>query len=158
MASRIPPLTTEQLNLLALVDPILNQHFLGTFAIDKIPPPRLVKAKTGMIINYDSHKSPGSHWVAIWVKSDGNVEFFDSFGLPPIKTSLKQYLYSISNNITYNQNKLQSFSANTCGLWCVLFLISRVRNVSLQSFVSAFEQESEQNDETLLQLIKKIYK
>ena len=32
-----------------------------------------------IILNLSSSNHPGSHWVAIFVKNNGDVEFFDSF-------------------------------------------------------------------------------
>ena len=35
----------------------------------------------GIILNLSSSNHPGSHWVAVFVNTNGVGEFFDSFGL-----------------------------------------------------------------------------
>lgn len=71
------------------------------------------------IINLDSVRGPGTHWVAY--KKRGNfVVYFDSFGAlkPPIE--LVKYLNKCV--IKYNFNPYQKFDTVNCGHLCLEFL------------------------------------
>ena len=59
-------------------------RFLGVFAADTLPDPSVVAhaAPTSLVVNYDPHELPGSHWVACRI-SRRVAEWFDSFGLAP---------------------------------------------------------------------------
>lgn len=69
------------------------------------------------IINLDTHKGPGTHWVA-YIKTSNDAEYFDSFGnlQPPIEV-----LNYLGNNITYNY-KREQFKTYNCGHLCLKFL------------------------------------
>lgn len=71
------------------------------------------------ILNLDSSKNPGTHWVA-YVKQNDYCEYFDSFGdlRPPLE--LTHYLYNMS--ITYNYVRYQKFGTINCGHLCLNFL------------------------------------
>lgn len=53
-------------------------HFRGVFMRDSLPRTLPRKYESG-IVNLDSTKGPGTHWVA-YKKRGNNVKYFDSFG------------------------------------------------------------------------------
>lgn len=71
------------------------------------------------IINLDSSRNPGTHWVA-YVKIKKYCEYFDSYGnlKPPLE--LERYLKHIP--ITYNYTQFQTFNTVNCGHLCLNFL------------------------------------
>ncbi|KAI8124135.1 hypothetical protein CVS40_5184 [Lucilia cuprina] len=90
--------------------------FRGVYMRDKLP----VKAKSREcgIINLDTYKGPGSHWVA-YNKNKDNAEYFDSFGnlQPPVEV-----LKYLGNNVTYNYERKQQFNSYNCGHLCLKYL------------------------------------
>ena len=62
-----------------------NLNYLGTFPKDLLQSSS--KNKFGLIINTDNSDMPGEHWVAIF-KNNNKVEYFDSFGLPPLQEEI----------------------------------------------------------------------
>lgn len=83
---------------------------------DKLPK-KPFKKECG-IINLDSSKNPGTHWVA-YGKVYNYVEYFDSYGnlKPPVE--LIKYLGS---SIFYNYDNLQRDNTYNCGHLCIEFL------------------------------------
>lgn len=70
------------------------------------------------IVNLDSSKNPGTHWVA-YVKCSDYVEYFDSYGnLKPPKELVKY----IGSNIHYNNENIQRDHPYNCGHLCLKFL------------------------------------
>lgn len=72
------------------------------------------------IVNLDSYKGSGTHWVA-YCKVNQSVYYFDSFGdlLPP--NELIEYLGS-GVEIYYNKQKYQDYNTVICGHMCLIFL------------------------------------
>lgn len=91
-------------------------YFKGVFMRDELPK-NTEDIECG-IVNLDSSKNEGTHWVA-YVKLFNYCEYFDSFGdLKPPKELIK-YLKS---NVTYNYSRYQSFDTSNCGHLCLKFL------------------------------------
>ena len=76
------------------------------------------------IINLDSIRGMGTHWVA-YKKNNSDVTYYDSFGdLPPPK-ELVRYLQTgrqAAKNIYYTYDREQRFGTVLCGHLCLKFL------------------------------------
>ncbi len=56
--------------------------FLNVYAADQLPKKRIERDRWLLIANCCPSNYRGEHWVAV-VSENGQLEFFDSFGLPP---------------------------------------------------------------------------
>jgi len=66
------------------------------------------------ILNLDSSKNEGTHWVS-WYKNEKDKIYFDSFGVqPPLE--LIKYL---SSPILYSTYQIQQYNDSNCGDWCL---------------------------------------
>ena len=91
------------------------KNFRGVFMRDELKFKPLEK-ECG-ILNLDSSKNDGTHWVA-WFKDKDNKIYFDSFGVqPPVE--LINYLKS---PILYNTFQIQQYNDTNCGEWCLYIL------------------------------------
>lgn len=93
---------------------------------DSLPksPPRLQECA---VVNLDSSKNNGTHWVA-YIKKNNVVEYFDSFGnLKPPKELVK-YLGGKKVEIFYNNNQYQNYDQINCGHLCLKFLLQHSSN------------------------------
>ena len=91
-------------------------NFRGIFMRDEISKMKVNDNECG-ILNLDSMKNSGTHWVA-WYKDNNNKIYFDSFGIQPPKEIIK-YLRS---PILYNTFQIQQFNDSNCGEWCLYVL------------------------------------
>lgn len=71
------------------------------------------------IVNLDSYKSHGTHWVA-YAKINNYCEYFDSFG--DLKPPTEFVKYMNGNEINYNYTRFQNFNTVNCGHLCLNFL------------------------------------
>lgn len=126
--------------------------FLGVFPRDRLP--MNIKYPSGLILNTDTSKKQGEHWLAIFYDKDGHAEFFDSYGVHPSFYKLDTYINKTSTSWTFNNQKLQSFST-FCGHYCCLFLLYRFNNYSLYTFINKFSNSTINNDMIIHELIKK---
>lgn len=103
-------------------------YFRGVFMRDKLPiyPSPL---ECG-ILNLDSSKNPGSHWVA-YAKYYDYIEYFDSYGnlKPPI-----EFVNYVGSNIHYNIENIQKDHPYNCGHLCLKFLKKFWSNKNLESY------------------------
>lgn len=59
-------------------DPVMRKIVIGVFARDQIPH-KFHNFPCGFIVNTDTSDRPGKHWLAFYMESKNNVEFFDSY-------------------------------------------------------------------------------
>ena len=99
--------------------------WLGVFARDELPDLIREIRPWCLILNTDPKDKPGTHWLALYVQTDGRIEFFDSFGLSPVTYSLDSLdplhlLYSF-----------QSPTSFVCGHYCIVYIYLCSHNKSL---------------------------
>ena len=95
------------------------KNFRGVFMRDEIKKLIPKKQECG-ILNLNTSKQPGSHWVC-WYKNGDKKYYFDSYGVIP-PTEIVNYLKS---PIIRNTTQLQSFSQTNCGQYC-LYVLDRL--------------------------------
>ena len=138
-------MNTLQLSRCISEDPILRVQCSGVFALDEIP-----KVIAGVpdcfIVNLDTRKEPGSHWIALFIDHDRNGEYFDSYGRMPGKRTIREFLDKNCNSWSWNDKNLQSPYSSACGQYCIFFLFHRVRGNTMYDCVKKFGSEMEQND------------
>lgn len=76
------------------------------------------------IINLDTSKGAGTHWVS-YIKHNKNVEYFDGYGnlQPPLE--VKKYFSKCF--IQYNDDNFQGGNLFNCGHLCVKFLFNKLK-------------------------------
>lgn len=86
--------------------------------------PKLAKQNESAIVNLDTKRGPGTHWVA-YRKKGNSVEYFDSFGnlRPPLELEI---YFGPRVNIEYNYKKKQIPDSVVCGHLCLKFLCNDV--------------------------------
>ena len=93
--------------------------FLGVFAKDQLPDINSLTFPCCFIANTDPAHLPGTHWVAFFLPSHSEHEFFDSYGLPP---STYGFTFPISS---FNHAQYQSIHSRACGEHCIYYLYLR---------------------------------
>lgn len=92
-----------------------------------------------IIINYDSCDEPGSHWVAIFINKKQEIEFFDSYGMLPIYSSIRTKLNNTFGKTrpTFNLIRFQG-NSTVCGQYCLLYLLLKARGFTLKDIQNTF--------------------
>ena len=83
-------------------------------------PSHIRKHETG-VINLDTYKGEGTHWVA-YCKYDHTINYFDSFGNLKPPPELIKYFKDGENCILYNYDRYQNYNQINCGHLCLEFL------------------------------------
>ena len=141
--------TELQRTLEAMLDPS-RVDFLGVFPRD-LEPHKFVRYPSCYVLNTDPSNEPGEHWLALFVTGPNDYEFFDSFAQLPAT-------YGIDNlNVVCVMNfRLQSWTATTCGHYCIYFLVHRSLGHSVRSISNSFSKfHSDWNDKQVQNFVKK---
>lgn len=97
-----------------------DDWFMGVFSSNQLP--KYSPKSFGLIVNYDTHNLPGSHWMAI-ISRDGEGYYFDPFGYDP-PLNITSWLNHHFDNWSYNKRQVQAIDSNYCGYFCLHFLFS----------------------------------
>ena len=128
-------LRTQDLQCMARRERLTASQFEGVFAADQIPK-HVRSYPAGMIINTDPSHLPGEHWLALHFPSAKEVEFFDSYGFPPVAYGNHFTKALEDKQVTRNRKSLQSADSNVCSYYCLLPAHSSVtrRSCSAKGF------------------------
>ena len=99
------------------------KNFIGCYSKDQIP---LIENNKSIIMNLQNSNQPGSHWIAL-KRVNNTIFVFDSFG---IGYHLPVGIFKVFKNykIITNIYRIQDISSNSCGMFCVLFILYDVKN------------------------------
>ena len=131
------------------------KQFKGTFPRDMLP--KTLSRPGCVIINTDTAKEPGTHWVCVYLDKEGTAHYFDSFGLCPEFKEIREFLNRISTKWESNTICFQSIYSATCGMYCVYYLTCRCKGGDMDDFRSLFNQVPGINDR-LAEMIYKLQK
>ena len=106
------PLTNIEINEYYANEPRFN----GVYSRNNLPN----KIKKGAyVINLDEYENTGTHWIALFVKTN-EVIYFDSFGIEHIP---KEIEHAIGNKeIKASIFRLQAYDSIMCGYYCIEFI------------------------------------
>lgn len=115
---------------------VTRPFYNGCFPADQIPSPHSTRTPHCMVVNMDSAAEAGSHWVAIFVQSTREVDYFDSFAdWPPDSAHLRAYL-SQFERIRRNLRCIQSDRSAACGKHVLYFLYRRCQGWPMHRVIS----------------------
>jgi hypothetical protein len=94
------------------------------------------------VCNLDKSNQPGSHWVVIERTPNQDINYFDSYGLPPIFADLYSKLVQMSRNgLQWNDATLQEYNTNVCGQYCVLYCLLRARDYEFEHILDTIHHD-----------------
>lgn len=125
-----------------------SKSFIGTFPSDRLPNLPLKKKKClSLIINTDPSTEPGEHWTAVYL-CKRKVEYFDSYGLPPLDPAVQKFLDFHSSNRGWEwcATQTQYVSSQMCGSFCIAYIKARDSGISYKKYSESFSIDLKKND------------
>ena len=121
-------------------------RFNGVYSRDNLP--KIIK-KGAYVINLDEYENAGTHWIALFVKTN-EVIYFDSFGVEHIP---KEIELTIGNKkIKPNRFRIQSYDSIMCGYFC----IELIKGKTLLDYTNLFSpNDFKKNDRVIKRIFKK---
>ena len=108
--------------------------FQGVYPLDLLPS-TIIKPLIN-VLNLDKQYMPSSQWVALCFSDSRYAEYFDSYGLLPLKFEIMAHFQRHSISWTFNRYRLQGLKANVCGYYCCPYALHRANGLSMTSFVN----------------------
>ena len=110
---------------------------------------RMGKNHSPCVINLDSLEGFGTHWVCCWF-SQNHFEYFDSFGLPPLKweENIAKWFPKMKT-LERNNFQIQDFRSLKCGYYCICFLNEKKNKGKkvLRHFENVFSRSKEKRED-----------
>ena len=135
---------------------LLGPHFLGTYARNGMP--TCVVPPFSLVCNTDPNTETGEHWIAVHVDEEGNGEYFDSYGLPPLHDAFENFLNRHCKTWTWNDRQIQQLASTVCGQHCIFYLTHRYLGLSLQEIRSFFTEDFRDNDRIVESYVKELWR
>ena len=132
------PLTNTEKSKYYSNEPRLN----GVYSRDNLPK---ITKKGAYIINLDEYKNTGTHWIALFVKTNA-VIYFDSFGIEHIPKEINEFIRSkglgpaVGSNkkIKANIFRIQAYDSIMCGYFCIEFISYMLKGKTLLDYTNLF--------------------
>lgn len=136
-------------------DQVTQKYFLGVFPSDQLPK-KITRYPACFVCNVDKSTEPGSHWVAFYLPSSEEVEFFDSYGNEPafFQGPIDNFVSHFSR-VVFNPLTLQSHVTAVCGQFCVFYIYCRCRGKTLKTILSEFVNKNLCNDHRVYNFVSK---
>lgn len=116
--------------------PATCKYFEGVFALDELPTYYLTRRPCLVVCNTAFSKSSGEHWVGFFL-SENQVEFFDSYGMPPSNKSFANFIATNGGDgMHFNPYSLQGLTSTTCGKYVTTYLLCRSLGISSEMYVN----------------------
>lgn len=132
----------SQIKRILYIDAATKQCFIGVFPSNRIPHYNNTYP-AACVINTDTDGGPGEHWIALYITSPEEVEFFDSFRRSPYEApfspNISNYIRQFKS-VVRNYAQIQSSYSFVCGWYCVYFLLKRCRQLRFLLNTISFRQ------------------
>ena len=141
-------MNTEELLGSINSDDVVRGTFGGVLPRDKLPKKLIGGFPRTYIVNTDTSREPGKHWVAFYLENEHYGEFFDSYGNAPghLAREFETFLQRRVERYSYNDKKLQGDYSTVCGQFCLFYLHHRCRGYDMREITRMFRKDPEIND------------
>ena len=119
--------------------------------------------KGAYVTNLDGYENTGTHWTALFVKTN-EVIYFDSFGIEHIPKEINKFIRSkklgsaVGNNnkkIKANIFRIQAYDSIMCGYFCIEFINYKLKGKTLLDYTNLFSpNDFKKNDRTIKRIFK----
>ena len=132
------PLTNIEINEYYKNEPRFN----GVYSRNNLP-----NKKGAYIINLDEYENTGTHWVALFVKTNEAI-YFDSFGIEHIPKEINKFINndmtkpSSLKRIKSNIFRIQAYDSIMCGYFCIEFINYVLKGKTLLDYTNSFSRNN----------------
>ena len=124
-------------------------RFNGVYSRDNLP--KIIK-NGAYVINLYEYGDVGTHWIALYVKSN-EVIHFGSFGVEHVPKEIKRFIGH--KNTKTNIFRIQADNSIMCGYFCIRFIDFMFAGRRLIDFSSLFSHyDFNKNDDITLSYFK----
>lgn len=147
----------DTLSIIKFIKPYQRRNmFKGVFPCDALP--HNFELPACFVINLSMQSEAGSHWVVAYIATNGEAYYFDSFGFGIKNYFIRNFFKLHSKRVNVNHRQLQHITSTKCGQFCCVFVISLLKNSSIDHFLNRFSINLFINDLIIDNMFKYLYK
>ena len=136
---------------------VTKKKFKGIYSSNNLPSLQGIDYPAAFVVNTDETSKPGEHWVAFFFKSENAIpEYFDSFGLPPLKPGFISFLKQKRAKYRYSTKTLQNLFSSACGEYTIYYIFHKCLGWSLRKILSKFSLSTIKNDAIVKDFVHKL--
>ena len=117
-----------------------KSRFNGVYSRDNLPK---ITKKGAYAINLDEYENTGTHWIALFVKTN-EVIYFDSFGIEHIPKEINKFVgneqsssaKACNKEIKANIFRIQAYDSIMCGYFCIEFINYMLKGKTLLDYTN----------------------
>ena len=149
-------MNTAQLWKCVKQNELLQRYCTGIYASNTVPR-TFSMIPLCYIMNTDPITRSGMHWVAVYISSYDEYEFFDSYGRS--LSTIAPHLCKQSSKWLENTIPIQGPLSTTCGQYCLYYLSERCTGRKMSDIINDFSctQDRIENDELINEYINTMY-
>ena len=138
-----------------------KSRFNGVNSIDNLPK---ITKKGAYVINLDEYENTGTHWIALFIKTN-EVIYFDSFAIEHISKEINTFIGNEQSSSAKARNKeikanifrIQAYDSIMCGYFCIEFINYMLKGKTLLDYTNLFSpNDSRKNDRVIKRTFKNI--
>ena len=134
-------------------------RFNGVYSRDNLPK---ITKKGAYIINLDEYENTGTHWIALFIKTNEFI-YFDSFGIEHIPKEINKFRRSKELDPAVGSNKkikanifrIQAYDSSMCRYLCIEFINYMLKGKKLLDYTNLFSPNDFKKNDLV---IKRIFK
>ena len=134
-------------------------YFLGALPCNHLPR-EIHQRPAMMVVNTEPSHMAGAHWLAIYITTERQGYFFDSYGNPPsyseFPETIQRFLDQHCIDVVHSTQQVQDPSSTACGHHCVFFLFNMQKGVSYQKFLKMYGDNLPRNDEKVYDFVNRV--
>ena len=110
--------------------------------------------KGAYVINLDEYENAGTHWIALFIKTNEAI-LFDSFGIEHTPNDINKFIGN--KDIKSNIFRLQAYDSIMCGYYCIEFINYMLKGKTLLDYTNLFSpNDFKKNDQITKRIFKKM--
>ena len=114
-------MSTDEIDEILSNNPITDIFYMRCFPSNKLP--KCEHFPCSMVVNFDEHTKPGTHWVAVYAPDSTEAHYFDSFGGGETDIeNINEYLQDNFELVTNRSKAIQSRRSKVCGYYAIFFI------------------------------------
>ena len=125
-----------------------KSRFNGVYSRDNLPK---ITKKGAYVINLDEYENTGTHWIALFLKTN-EVIYFDSFGIEHIPKEINKFIDN--KEIKANIFRIQAYDSIMCGYFCIEFINYILKGKTLD-YTNLFSPNDFKKNDRIIKRISK---
>ena len=132
--------------------PSTRNVFVSIHSSDTLPIEERSRKPCAYIANTDKSNEPGQHWVCFYFPQNDIPEYFDSYGVHPMRDFENFLKHKYIKSTKFVQHPLSTL----CGQYTIFYILMRRNGYMMEDIVNIFDENNlEKNDKIVNEYVNR---